>query len=96
MREDILAVFGLFFVMPTLAFAYAGLRAWLNKRDAIAPVPLSPALADRFDQLERQIETLALEVERLAEGQRFVSKVLVERPAPALAAGDDARAAREA
>jgi hypothetical protein len=91
MDEDVLAIIGIFFVTPALAFGYAAFRLWINKRAAIAPMTLTPALADRFDQLERQLETLSVEVERMAEGQRFVSKVLVERgPTPAALADGSA------
>jgi hypothetical protein len=47
--------------------------------------PLTPALDDRLDRLERAIDSIAIEVERLAEGQRFTAKLLSERaPARAL------------
>ncbi|MCU0626916.1 MAG: hypothetical protein MUF21_10605 [Gemmatimonadaceae bacterium] len=80
MSEEVLAVIGLFIVMPVTCFGYLAFRLWLQKREAIVPTPLTHALAERFDGLERQMETLAVEVERLAEGQRFVSRVLTERP----------------
>lgn len=93
MNEDVLAIIGIFIVSPVCLFGYLSLRAWLNKRAEIAPMPLSRALADRLDALERQIESLSLEVERMAEGQRFVSKVLVERGPPPAALPDAGAAA---
>ena len=86
MDVDALSIIGIFFVSPIVISSYLAFRHWLNTRASMGPVQLSPALADRLDQLERQIESLAIEVERMAEGQRFVSKVLVERgsDAPAL------------
>ena len=54
--------------------------------------------ATRFHELKQSLEDVALEVERLAEGQRFTARVLAERsamvpppsavPAPRLAAGE--------
>lgn len=39
-------------------------------------------LADgRLERLEYAIDAIALEVERLGEGQRFVTKILADRPA---------------
>ena len=35
----------------------------------------------RLDRMENAIETVAIEVERISEGQRFVTKILAERPA---------------
>jgi len=38
-------------------------------------------LADRVDRVERLMETMAIEIERLGEGQRFMIKVMSEKPA---------------
>ena len=35
----------------------------------------------RFDRLEQAVDAIAIEVERVSEGQRFVTKILAERPA---------------
>lgn len=40
-----------------------------------------PALEERLARIEEAVETIAVEVERLGEGQRFVSKLLAERSA---------------
>ena len=41
---------------------------------------LPPAAYDaRFDRLEQAVEAIAIEVERVAEGQRFVTKILADR-----------------
>lgn len=37
---------------------------------------------DRFDRLEQGIEAIAIEVERVSEGQRFVTKLLSESQSP--------------
>ena len=41
---------------------------------------------DRLERLEHVVETIALETERIGEGQRFVTKILVERGDPDKAA----------
>jgi hypothetical protein len=38
----------------------------------------------RSDRMEQAIEAIAIEVERVAEGQRFVTKLLAERGQPLL------------
>ena len=44
------------------------------------PLRSSEPLDDvRLQRIEQALDTIALEVERLGEGQRFVSKLLVER-----------------
>jgi hypothetical protein len=35
----------------------------------------------RLDRLEQAVDAIAVEVERISEGQRFVTKALTERPA---------------
>ncbi len=42
--------------------------------------PISSDLSDRLDRIERAVESVALEVERISEGQRFVTKLMTERP----------------
>ena len=37
-------------------------------------------IAPRLDRLEQAVDAIAIEVERIAEGQRFVTKVMAERP----------------
>jgi hypothetical protein len=61
-----------------LAIAYAR-RIWRGKPSATAAQ--ADAIAPRLDRLEQAVEAIAIEVERVAEGQRFVTKVLAERPA---------------
>ena len=38
-------------------------------------------VSPRLDRLEQAVDAIAIEVERISEGQRFVTKVLAERPA---------------
>ena len=37
---------------------------------------------ERFSRLEQAVEAVAIEVERISEGQRFVTRILSERAAP--------------
>jgi hypothetical protein len=62
-----------------LAIAYAR-RIWRGKPSA-ATQP--DTIAPRLDRLEQAVEAIAIEVERVAEGQRFVTKVFAERPSQA-------------
>ncbi|HEV8448398.1 MAG TPA: hypothetical protein VGQ44_16330 [Gemmatimonadaceae bacterium] len=48
-------------------------------------------ISDRMAKLDNAVDAMAVEVERISEGQRFVTKVLAERGStPAI--GDPARA----
>jgi hypothetical protein len=50
-----------------------------RKADRGAAVAADPETRERLERMERAIDTIAVEVERVSEGQRFVSKVLAER-----------------
>ena len=52
----------------------------------ISPLPLIDRVAEgrieaRFDRLDALSATMALEIERITEGQRFTTKLLSERAA---------------
>lgn len=51
-------------------------RLW--KKNAVT-IQLPPELGQRLDSIERGIETTAIEVERIGEGQRFVTQLLAQR-----------------
>ncbi len=42
--------------------------------------PIPPDIGTRLDRIEQITEATQIEVERLAEGQRFTAKLLSERP----------------
>ncbi len=66
-----LIVFGVF----PLAVAHAR-RIW--KRNAIAATHLPREIWDRFTHLEQSVDAVAVEVERIGEGQRFITRVFSE------------------
>lgn len=51
-------------------------RVW--RRTTMERPALPPDISDRLSNMERGIESVAIEVERLGEGQRFVSQLLAE------------------
>lgn len=69
-----------FFAM--IAFIVVGLplaRAWARRMDRkgqATPVPAD--LSPRLDRIEQAVDAVAIEVERVSEGQRFTTKVLAE------------------
>ena len=63
------------FVLAPIAIAYAR-RIWKRGSTIIAPVPQE--VRDRLDRLGEAVESIAVEVERIGEGQRFVTKVMSE------------------
>lgn len=72
------------------------IRMWFKHKEALAKLagPRADATVDaRLTSIEQSLEAIAIEVERMGEGQRFVTKLLAERHpgAPALPAhgGED-------
>jgi hypothetical protein len=54
---------------------------WLNRKHVAnnEAAALEARLRDRMETLERNLDTVAVEMERLSEGQRFTNKLLTER-----------------
>jgi hypothetical protein len=76
-------VFTLFVLFP-LTIAYAR-RIW--RRGALAVTDLPKILAERLTRLDQAVDTIAIEVERISEGQRFLTKVMTDNTGRALGAG---------
>ena len=60
--------------------------AWAKKLENESKRPALPAeVANRLERMEQSIDAIAVEVERISEGQRFTTKLLAEvRDTPAL------------
>lgn len=67
--------------------------AWARRiwRRSSVTINLPAELSERLTSLERSIDTVAVEVERIGEGQRFVTQLMADRARPAerLARGGD-------
>ena len=78
---------GIVFTIFVLAPLAVGASRMMWKRAAAAPVRsmLPPETAGRLERIEQAVESIAIEVERVSEGQRFVTKLMSEGKAvPAL------------
>ncbi len=82
-----LSVLSILFIFFPLAIG-AGRAIWKrSSRPGPAPVAFTEA-AQRLERLEASVDAIAIEIERVSEGQRFVTKLLSEsQPAPQLGAG---------
>jgi hypothetical protein len=82
-----ISIVSIIFVLGPLAIGFA---LTLLRRSARRPIP-SAALtetAQRLERLEGAIDAIAVEIERISEGQRFVTRLLSEgQPVPSLGAG---------
>jgi hypothetical protein len=88
-NEDIVVpVIGMLSVFVFFPIAI-GLSRFIWKRASApseAPQVVNDDMVRRMAELQRSMDAMALEVERISEGQRFITKVMSERPAAAIPA----------
>ncbi len=78
------AIFMIVVLLP-LSIAFAR-RIWKRGSQVVATFPKE--IAERLGRLEQAAESTALEVERIGEGQRFLTRLFTEGPqAHVLSAG---------
>lgn len=79
MQIDFTAIFAIFsvFVLGPLAVAHAR-NMWRKGSTPKVDDQLARDNADRLARMESAVDSIALEVERISEGQRFVTKLLAE------------------
>ena len=77
-------VFTLAVLMP-LSIAFA--RRVFGRGPKPLPAAASPEIVQRLDRMDEGLEAIAIEIERISEGQRFVTRVLAGGATPALGAG---------
>ncbi|HEX9382438.1 MAG TPA: hypothetical protein VF908_03505 [Gemmatimonadaceae bacterium] len=82
-----LSVLSILFILFPLAFGAA--RAMWKRSSRPGPAPaVFTETAQRLERLEASVDAIAIEIERISEGQRFVTKLLSEgQPAPMLGTG---------
>jgi hypothetical protein len=79
--EDILIPLGGMAMIVTLALGIPLVRAYTKRmeRRGTSQASLPGDVAVRLERIEHAVDAVALEVERIAEGQRFTTKLLAER-----------------
>ncbi len=73
---------GIALVIVSFAFAR---RIWKGTTRVVSQIPA--ALEARLTRFEQSIDAVAIEIERVSEGQRFLTKVLSEENPRAIGAG---------
>lgn len=66
-------------MVGALAAITVGLVRGVQKKSTPRDMPNVLAFQERFDQLQQSVDAIAVEVERIAEAQRFSAKLLAER-----------------
>jgi len=70
----------LFSTMPIIAIGFPLARAYAKKIERGNDTARVPSdVSARLERMEQAIDSIAVEVERISEGQRFTTKLLSER-----------------
>jgi len=82
--SEIFATQALVLTCATVAFVASlrFVRRFLELKHERALRTPAPDLTERLDRIELGVETTAVEVERIAEANRFVAKLLTDRAVP--------------
>jgi len=79
MGPEIVVPLGAFATAIVMGIGIPLVRAYSRKMDAESRNPRIPTeMSDRLERMEQAIEAVAIEVERISEGQRFTTKLLSE------------------
>ena len=66
-------------MVGSLAAITVALVRGVQKKPISRDLPNMLGVQERFDQLQQSVDAIAVEVERIAEAQRFSAKLLAER-----------------
>ncbi|MGH7719217.1 MAG: hypothetical protein ACREON_10275 [Gemmatimonadaceae bacterium] len=76
--EELSVIFAFTFAMSMLGIGGWLISTWLQRKGSVPPKALSN-IEERLARIEQSVDTMAIEVERISEGQRFTTKLLSER-----------------
>jgi hypothetical protein len=93
MEAAIFVPLGAFAMITTIVVSILRYRERTRSADRQVFNPGNTDTSLRLERIEQALEAVAVEVERISEGQRFVTKLLAERTKDAPAVGVGARSA---
>lgn len=78
--EAIFVPIALFICIAVTAIGVPIARAFARRMEREPTLPtIPPELAAQIERMEQALDSIAIEVERISEGQRFTTKLLAER-----------------
>jgi hypothetical protein len=78
-RGDVRTISSLFIIFVLAPLALAAARNMWKRGNRPAPPPPDVENARKMEQLQQAVDTIAVEMERVSEGQRFVTRLLSEQ-----------------
>lgn len=83
MNEDIVVPVAGIIMIIVLSLGIPLVRAYVRRMELAAKQPGLPSgVEERLERMEQAIDAVAVEVERISEGQRFTTKLLSENSRP--------------
>lgn len=79
MDPGIVVPLGFFAMVATIAVGTPLARAFARRMERDSKTKLAPEVTTRLERIEQAVDAIAIEVERISEGQRFTTKLLTER-----------------
>jgi hypothetical protein len=77
-----------FFAMITaISIGVPFMRAVVRRMDRAPGPGIAPDVSARLERMEQAIDSIAIEVERVSEGQRFTTRLLADRARESSPAG---------
>jgi hypothetical protein len=83
MEPGILIPLGFFAMVATIAIGAPLARAFARRMERESKTKVAPEVTSRLERIEQAVDAIAIEVERISEGQRFTTKLLTERASDA-------------
>ena len=81
MDPGVVVPLGFFAMVATIAVGAPLARAFARRMERQSSAKISPEVTSRLERIEQAVDAIAIEVERISEGQRFTTKLLTERSA---------------
>ena len=83
MEPGIVVPLGFFAMVATIAVGAPLARAFARRMERESKTKVTPEVTSRLERIEQAVDAIAIEVERISEGQRFTTKLLTERASEA-------------
>ena len=87
MSDAAMTILGVSFFITIAVTVKSIANIWMKRIDARRSAMPLQAVDQRLERIEAAIDVMAVEVERIAEGQRFAVRLATERSPNELAAG---------
>jgi hypothetical protein len=76
--EEIIAIGGFFSTVIIVSLGFPLVRSWTRQKEKEPPKILFQ-VEERLSRMETSIDSMAVEIERISESQRFVTKLMSDR-----------------